>query len=178
MFLLLAPALSVGSVSALPLFARLFCLLFLLRDGGGSGSVIVLLLQKLLHRPISIFLLLFGLRGASLQQNILLPPVNTFVLVVPYQRGDSSVPLALSNLQRSSAIISLEVDVTARSKELRCDGSMPISGCEVERRAPSIILNINATARSNELFRDGDMPFIGRMVQRCDSILILNINLT
>jgi hypothetical protein len=63
MFLLLAPVLSVGSGS---LFACPFGLLFLLRDGGGCG-VLVLFLQKLLHRPVSIFLLLFGLRGASLQ---------------------------------------------------------------------------------------------------------------
>ncbi len=32
------------------------------------------------------------------------------LLSVPYQRGDSGVPLALSILQRSSTIISLEVD--------------------------------------------------------------------
>jgi hypothetical protein len=53
-FLLLAPGLSVGSVSAQrALFARLFGMLFLLQDGGDGGSVLVLLLQKLLHRPIS-----------------------------------------------------------------------------------------------------------------------------
>ena len=61
----LAPVLSVGSV-----LASLFGLLLLLRDCGGSGSVLVLLLQKLLHDPISIFLLLFGLRGANLQESV------------------------------------------------------------------------------------------------------------
>jgi hypothetical protein len=47
---------------------------------------------------------------------------------------DSGVPLALSILQRSSAIISLEVDMTARSKELLRDGLVPISCREDERR--------------------------------------------
>jgi hypothetical protein len=40
------------------------------------------------------------------------------VLFVPYQRGDFGVPLALSKLQRSTAIISLEMNVTASSNEL------------------------------------------------------------
>jgi hypothetical protein len=51
---------------------------------------------------------------------------------VPYQRGDSGVPLALSILQRSSAIMSLEVDFTVRSKELLCDGRMPMTSTEVD----------------------------------------------
>ncbi len=50
------------------------------------------------------------------------------MLFVPYQRSDFGVPLPLSKLQRSTAIISLEVNVTARSKELRCDGRMPTVG--------------------------------------------------
>ena len=60
------------------------------------------------------------------------------MLFVPYQRGDSGVPPVLSKLQRSSAIISPEVDVTARSKELRCAGRMPNVGCAVERGAPGL----------------------------------------
>jgi hypothetical protein len=48
------------------------------------------------------------------------------LLFVPYQRGDSGVPLALSNLQRSNATISLEVHVTERNKKLLRDG--PRSG--------------------------------------------------
>jgi hypothetical protein len=64
------------------------------------------------------------------------------VLFVPYQRGDSGVPLALSNLQRSRAMIILEVDVTARSKELLCDGDMPTTGRFVERREPLKVLKI------------------------------------
>jgi hypothetical protein len=41
------------------------------------------LLPKLPHRPVSIFLLLFDLLGASPQWNIL----RTFFLCVPYQRS-------------------------------------------------------------------------------------------
>ena len=77
---------------------------------------------------------------------------------VPYQHGDSSVPLALSSLQSSKAILSLDVDVTARSKELRCDGRMPVSGSVLERRAPILCLKIDVTASFNELLRDGRMP--------------------
>ena len=59
------------------------------------------------------------------------------------------MPLTLSNLQRSSAILSLEVDVTARSKELPCDGRMPTG--DVERRVPTLLLNIDVTVRCKEL---------------------------
>jgi hypothetical protein len=48
------------------------------------------------------------------------------VFFVPYQRGDSGVPQALSKLQRSCAVISLEVDVTTSHNELFRDGIMPI----------------------------------------------------
>jgi hypothetical protein len=68
------------------------------------------------------------------------------------------VPLALSNLQRSSATISLEVDVTERSKKLLRDGSMPLLGRAVERRVPIFFLKIDVTASCEELFRDGLMP--------------------
>ena len=63
---------------------------------------------------------------------------TSFSLCLPYQRGDSGVPQALSKLQcsKKSAIISLEVNVTALSKELRCDGRMPFKVRDVERRAP------------------------------------------
>ncbi len=111
------------------------------------------------------------------------------MLFVPYQRVDSGVPKALSNLQRSSAIISLEVDVTARSKELRCDGCVPswnelcrdgliaTRGSKVERRAPILQrsdairrLEVDVTARSKELLRDGGLPIIGREVERCEPV--------
>jgi hypothetical protein len=49
------------------------------------------------------------------------------------------VPLALSNLQRSRAIIILDADVAARSKELHCDGRVPLDGREVQRRAPILV---------------------------------------
>ena len=70
------------------------------------------------------------------------------LLSVPYQRGDSGVPLPLSKLQRSSAFISLEVDVTARSKELLCDGLKPKLGRDVERRVPILAMKIDVTACS------------------------------
>jgi len=88
------------------------------------------------------------------------------------------VPLSLSILQRSSAIISLEVDVTARSNELPRDGRMPICGRDVERRVPFLVLKIDVTASCNELFSDVVKPFCGRDVERCASILRLKIDVT
>jgi hypothetical protein len=55
-------------------------------------------------------------------------------LFFPYQRGDAGVSHALSNLQRSSAILILKIDVTASCNELLSDDFKPICGREVERR--------------------------------------------
>ena len=50
----------------------------------------------------------------------------------PLSSGFATSPVeALSNLKRSTVIIFLEVDVTARSKELLCDGCKPFFGREV-----------------------------------------------
>jgi hypothetical protein len=100
------------------------------------------------------------------------------VLSVPYQRGDFGVPKALSNLHRISAILILEVDVAARSNELRCDGRMPITGRVVESRSPTVLLKIDVTSSSNQLFRDGLMPFLGREVERCGSNISLKMDVT
>ena len=121
MFLLLSPVLSVGSVSV-SFFVRPFCLLFRLREGGGSSSDLVLLLQKLLHLAVSIFLMFFYLLRVILQYSILLPPVSTFVCFVPYQHGDSGESPSLNNLKLSAVIIILDTDVTSLSKQLCCDG--------------------------------------------------------
>jgi hypothetical protein len=97
------------------------------------------------------------------------------LLFVPYQRGDSSVPLHLSKLHRCTASILLEVDVTARSKELLRDGCMPLlahSGHGVERRIPIGHLKIDVRARSKELLCDGRMPICGREVKRGGPILV------
>jgi hypothetical protein len=93
------------------------------------------------------------------------------VIFVPYQRGDSSVPLELSNLQRSTAAIILDIDVTASSNELFCDGHAPLVRREVERCASILQLKIDVTASCNELLRDGRTPVFGRGVQRCCSLL-------
>jgi hypothetical protein len=79
------------------------------------------------------------------------------------------VPLALSKPQRSNTINSPKVDVTARSKELRCDGLVAALGRGVERRATSV-LNIDATASCNKLFRDGHKPLTGSAVERRENI--------
>jgi hypothetical protein len=100
------------------------------------------------------------------------------MLFVPYQRGDSGVPPALSNLHCSKAVISLEVDVTARCNELFRHGIMPISGIVVERCVPILVLTIDVTARSNELLRDGRMPIVGRVVERRAPFIVLKIDVT
>jgi hypothetical protein len=70
------------------------------------------------------------------------------VFFVPYQRGDSGVPQALSKLQRSCAVISLEVDVTASHNELFCDGRMPSYVRVVEQRAPMLVLVVDEGLRT------------------------------
>ena len=58
------------------------------------------------------------------------------------------MPLALRKLQRSSAIISLEVDVTVRSKGLLRDGRMALCGRDVERRGPMRVLVVDEGLRA------------------------------
>jgi hypothetical protein len=50
------------------------------------------------------------------------------------------VPLKLSHLQRSAAVLHLEIDVTARCEELFCDARMPSLGRGVERRNEVAVL--------------------------------------
>jgi hypothetical protein len=69
-------------------------------------------------------------------------------------------------LQRSIAILTIDVDVTARSKELFRDGLSPFSGREVERRAPFIVLKIDVTARSKELLRSDPLPKLEHTIGR------------
>jgi hypothetical protein len=88
------------------------------------------------------------------------------VLFVLYQRGDSGVPLALSKLHCSSAIISLEIDAAARSKELLYDGRMPTCDRDVEWSVPILCLNVDITVCNNETLRDGLMPISGRQLER------------
>jgi hypothetical protein len=91
------------------------------------------------------------------------------LLLVPYQRGDSDVPQALSNLQCSCAIkailIFLEVDVAARSKELLRDGHLPFYRRVVERSGPILLLNIDVTASFNDCF-----VISCRVVERRDAV--------
>ena len=127
---------------------------------------------------LRIFKLFFYLLGASLQSAILLPPVSTFVFFVPYQRGDSSVPLALRNLQRSSTILKLEFDLTLRSKKLLCDGRVPKFSREVKRRVPMPSLKVDVTSSLKELLCDGLMTIYDGEVEWRVPILFLKIDVT
>ena len=61
------------------------------------------------------------------------------------------MPRALSKSQRSKAALRLEIDVTARCKEMLRDGFMSIVGRGMEGSVPIICLKINVTASSKKL---------------------------
>jgi hypothetical protein len=93
------------------------------------------------------------------------------VLFVPYQRGDSGVSKVLSNLQRSKASLILEVDVTARSKELFRDGFMSFGKRDLEGGDQIVLrLDIDVAACCNKLLRDARMPFASRDEDRRDPL--------
>ncbi len=66
---------------------------------------------------------------------------------VPYQRGDTGVAVGLSDLERSAACVSLEIQTTSGGKELLRDSQLPLFRCRVQRRVPVAGDKIDAAAR-------------------------------
>lgn len=66
---------------------------------------------------------------------------------VPYQRGDAGMSVGLSDLERSAASVSLEIQTTSGGKELLRDSQLPLFRCRVQRRVPVAGDKIDAAAR-------------------------------
>ena len=71
--------------------------------------------------------------------------------IVPYQRGDAGVPVGLSDLERSVASVSLEIQTTSGCKKLLRDSHTPLFRCRVQRRVPVAGDKIDAAARCKGL---------------------------
>ena len=98
-------------------------------------------------------------------------PISTLSLVVPYQRGDSGVPLAHSNLQHRFTVTRLR-SLTLQHAVSSCfvTEACPFSDLFMPHmRGPIFLLKIDVTSSCNELVRDCLMPVYGRMYETVTS---------